>query len=112
MKCHDLANSIEKLQPDAQPSEVARLCLLLSNYVDDLDELIDEERLSQVWQDLMIRLTGITDQHSAMTAELEDLSSTKPDSLTLDQILVLIRAIKVQSQVVQLYTGFPVLNAG
>jgi hypothetical protein len=61
---------------------------------------------------MMIRLTGITDQHSAMTAELENLSSTKAETLTIDQILVLFRAIKVQSQVVQLYTGYSAVETG
>jgi len=105
MTCQELAKSIEKLQPKAMPHEVARLCLLLSNYVDDLDELKDEVRLAQVWQDMQVRLQAVTDQHAAMTADLEHLSRTNPEMLTFDQIMVLIRAIKVQSQVVQLYMG-------
>ena len=108
MTCQELAKSIEKLQPKAMPHEVARLCLLLSNYVDDLDELKDEERLAQVWKDMMVRLQAVTDQHEAITADLEKMSSTNPQKLTFNQIMVLIRVIKVQSQVVQLYMGQPV----
>jgi hypothetical protein len=40
-----------------------------------------------------------TDQHAAMTQELEDLAASDPSSFSQDQIWVLIRAIKVQSQV-------------
>jgi hypothetical protein len=111
MTCHELAKSIEQLQPEAMPHEVARLCLLLSNYVDNIDELKDERRLAQVWQNMKVRLEAVTDQHAAMTAELENLSRTNPEKLTFDQIMVLIRAIKVQSQVVQLYMGQPLLES-
>ena len=107
MTCHDLASRIEELQPDAMPRDVARLCLLLANYVGDLEELEDDERLSEVWQEMGIRLQAATDQHAAMTAELEDLSRSNPDGFSMDQIWVLIRAIKVQSQVLQLYVGQP-----
>ena len=54
---------------------------------------------------MKVRLQAVTDQYAAMTADLENLSRTNPEKLTFDQILVLIRAIKVQSQVLQLYMG-------
>jgi hypothetical protein len=111
MTCQELAKCIEKLQPKALPREVARLCLLLSNYIDDLDELEDENRLSQVWQEMMVRLQAVTDQHAAMTADLVDLSRANPEMLTIDQIMVLFRAIKVQSQVLQLYVSQPAVEA-
>ncbi len=105
--CHDLAERIEGLQPEAMPRDVARLCLLLTNYVDNLDALADDGALSQVWQEMGIRLQAATDQHAAMTAELEELAQTNPDHFTMDQVWILIRAIKVQSQVLQLYVGKP-----
>ncbi len=105
MTCHDLAAQIEKLQRDATPRDVARLCLLLANHVENVAELDSEERLSEAWQEMGIRLQATTDQHAAMTAELEDLSRTDPANFAMDQVWVLIRAIKVQSQVLQLYVG-------
>jgi hypothetical protein len=42
-----------------------------------------------------------------MTAELEELAQSNPQQFTLEQIWTLIRAIKVQSQVLQLYVGKP-----
>jgi hypothetical protein len=42
-----------------------------------------------------------------MTAELEELAQSNPKQFTLEQIWTLIRAIKVQSQVLQLYVGKP-----
>jgi hypothetical protein len=107
MTCHELAETIERLQPDAMPRDVARLCLLLSNYVDDFDALNNEELLLKVWQEMNVSLQAVTDQHAAMTAELEELSNSNPDMLTPDQIWTLIRAIKVQSQVLRLYIRQP-----
>jgi len=111
MTCHELAECIERMQPQASPREVARLCLLLSNSVEDLETLRDDEVLSQLWEEMGIRLRAVTDQHAAMTADLEELSSANPEMLTLDQIWVLIRAIKVQSKVLQLYLGQPLPEA-
>lgn len=105
MTCQELAAQIEKLQPQALPRDVARLCLLLTNFVGDLDDLHDERRLAQAWTEMGVRLQAATDQHAAMTEELDTLSRGDTSSFTLDQIWVLIRAIKVQSQVLQLYVG-------
>ena len=110
MKCHELADRIERLQPEAMPRDVARLCLLLANYVNDIELLDDDEHLSQAWQEMGIRLQAATDQHAAMTEELERLADTSPDELNLEQVWILIRAIKVQSQVLQLYVGQPLLE--
>jgi hypothetical protein len=105
MNCQQLAARIEELQPEALPRDVARLCLLLSNYVANLEELSDEDRLNATWRDMGIKLQAATDQHAAMTEELESLASSDPRDFTPEQIWVLIRAIKVQSQVLQLYVG-------
>jgi hypothetical protein len=111
MTCRDLAARIEQLQPEAMPRDVARLCLLLTNYVDDLELLEDQDRFYKAWREASIRLQAATDQHAAMTAELEELSSADPTNFTMDQIWVLIRAIRVQSYVLQLYAGQPPVGA-
>jgi hypothetical protein len=105
MTCQDLAARIERLQPHALPRDVARLCLLLANYVDDLSCLNDDESLTHVWQAMGMRLQAATDQHAAMTEELENLAQVNPGEFSMEQIWVLIRAVKVQSQVLQLYVG-------
>ena len=91
----------------ALPRDVARLCLLLTNYVDDLEQLQNEGRLAQIWQETNLRLQAATDQHAAMTDELEELAQSPGGEFSMEQIAVLIRAIKVQSQVLQLYVGSP-----
>jgi hypothetical protein len=110
LTCHDLAARIEQLQPEALPRDVARLCLLLTNSVANLEELQDRERLSDAWQEMGIRLQAATDQHAAMTEELENLARGDPSQFRMEQVWVLIRAIKVQSQILQLYVGQPALD--
>ncbi|GAG24801.1 unnamed protein product [marine sediment metagenome] len=110
MTCQELATRIEQLQPEAMPCEVARLCLLLANSVQNLEYLGTEEALSEAWQKMGMRLQATTDQHAAMTEELEALAKVDPSEFSVDQILVLIRAIRVQSQILQLYVGQPTVD--
>ncbi len=110
MKCTELAQEIEKIQPQAAPQDVARLCLLLTNEVENLDNLRERKSLQEAWKRMGLQLQLATDQHAAMTQELEDLAASDPDSFSQDQIWILIRAIKVQSQVLQMYVGHPWLD--
>ncbi len=105
MTCQELASRIEQLQPQALPRDVARLCLLLTNHVDDLNSLNDDQRLGEAWRNVAFRLQAAADQHAAMTEELEELASQNPRELTSEQVGALIRAVKVQNQVLQLYVG-------
>ena len=110
MKCQQLAEKIETLQPEAKTQDVARLCLLLSNAVDSVEQLSNGEALQQAWQSTGLKLQAATDQHAAMTQELEELANSDPQKFSQDQIWILIRAIKVQSQILQMYVGTPVLD--
>ncbi len=110
MNCHELARRIERLQPEADLRNVARLCLLLANATSDVGQLQDDEQLTAAWQDVYLRMQATADQHAAMTEELDDLSRSDPKRFTPDQIWILIRAIRVQSQILQLYLGEPVLS--
>jgi hypothetical protein len=105
MNCQKLAGMIEQIQPTASPQDVARLCLLISNNSDRLGDLDDEKQLRDAWCEMGLKLQAATDQHAAMTFELEELASSDPEKFSKDQIWVLIRAIKVQSQVLQMYVG-------
>lgn len=103
--CQELAAAIEAIQPDALAVDVARLCLLLTNQLDDLESVTDVEQLKDAWLEAGLRLQAATDQHAAMTEELEQVARTDPRDFSADQIWSLIRAIKVQSQILQLYVG-------
>src|SRR3954471_11006509 len=110
MSCMEIAQQIEKFQPGASPQEVARLCLLLTNSMDDLSALREQRALREAWKRTGLQLQVATDQHAAMTEELEALAASDPQSFTQDQIWILIRAIKVQSQILQMYVGHTLLD--
>lgn len=105
MNCQQLASRIERIYPQAAPRDVARLCLLLSNAVGDVDQLADEQQLVSTWQAMHLRMQAATDQHAAVTQELEDLHRRDPREFTEEQVWTLIRAIRVQSQMLELYVG-------
>ena len=111
MTCQELADRIQRLQPEASARDVARVCLLLANTIDDVSKLDDDELLTAAWREAGLRLEAATDQHAAMTEELELLARSDPRQFTPEQIWILIRAIKVQGQILQLYVGEPVFDA-
>ena len=110
MNCQQLAERIQQLQPDATTQDVARLCLLLSNNQQDTDVFSDTPALQSAWRRVGLKLQLATDQHAAMTEELERLAQSDPKEFTQEQVWVLIRAIEVQSQILQMYVGHPVLD--
>jgi hypothetical protein len=83
---------------------------LLTNHVEDMEALSDELQLADAWKQTGLRLQAATDQHAAMTQELEQLAQSDPKKFTPDQVWVLVRAIKVQSQVLSLYVGQPPID--
>lgn len=110
MNCQKLASLVQQLQPESSTQDIARLCLLLSHDTKKLDELQNEQTLRAAWSEVGLKLQAATDQHAAMTQELEELANSDPEQFNREQIWVLIRAIKVQSQVLQMYVGQPVLD--
>ena len=110
MRCRELAERIQSREPDADTADVARVCLLMANLVEDIESLDDDEELSDAHRDASLRLKAATDQHLAVTQELEDLANSDPKQFDRDQIWVLLRAIKVQSQILQMYIGGEVID--
>lgn len=107
MKCSDLAERIQRVRPEADLREVARLCLLLSNATDDVDQYSDDQLLNDAWQRLEFQVQAGTDQHAGMTEELELLAQCHPRDFSSQQVWTLIRAINVQSQMLRMYVGEP-----
>ena len=105
MNCSEIANKIEAGNPGATPLEIARMCTLICTAVDDPESLNNDETFLSVWDDVNLKLQAATDQHAAVTQELEGLADSDPSEFSQDKIWILIRAIKVQSQVLRLYVG-------
>lgn len=104
MDCQQLAAQISKLQPELAPADVARLCLLLFNHAEDPDRLSDRDHLLSEWQRISFKLEVATDQHFAVSEELDALCGDEPIKFTPDQLWTLLRTVKVQSQHLDLYT--------
>ena len=107
MRCSEIAEKIEAYDPEAHALEVARLCTLMSSTQPQNSLLDDNDDFEAAWKELNLRLAAATDQHAAVTDELMDLAHSDPKDFTQDQVWVLVRAIKIQSQLIQLYVGHP-----
>lgn len=107
MKCTDLAQRIEQLRPGASVREVARLCLLLTNSTRRVEELSDDQTLRDAWREMDLRMRAATDQHAAMTEDLECLDFADLPRITTSELWQLIRTFHVQSQILRLYVGQP-----
>lgn len=109
MTCHELAQRLSELQPELMPVDVARLALMILSQCDDCTQLTDDEKLMSAWKNATFRLDAASDQHAAVAEELDAMCSEGPVEFTPDQLWVLLRAVKVQSQVLELYTDQPAL---
>lgn len=103
----DIATRVQKKRETRTPQEVARQSLLILNSVDDPQLLENDDVFEEVSQEVEMRFQAVSDQHAAMTCELEQLACSDPRKFSPEQIWILVRAIKVQSQVLQLFSGNP-----
>ncbi len=111
MKSSQLAASLERLFPQEPAEQIARMTLLILNRAPDRDELADDELLIRAWNAARAVLDAAADQHAAVTDELEQLcGGDEPVRFHPDQVWTLLRAIKVQSQVLELYLPLAPLN--
>ena len=105
MKCSELANKIEEINPLADARDIARMCALICNAVVDRNRLADDEYFLQSWEEVNLRLQAAADQHAAVTEELETFVGKEPEELTVAQIGALARSIKIQNQLLLFYIG-------
>ena len=109
MTCHELAERLHTLAPELSPTDVARLSLIILTQTDDTDALVDEAKLISAWKNASFRLEAASDQHGAVADELDELCGDGPIEFSPDQLWVLLRAVKVQGQILELYTNEPAL---
>lgn len=109
MTCHDLAKRLSELQPELSQIDIARLALMIFTQCHDADELSDDAVLIAAWKNATFRLEAASDQYAAVASELETICSNGPVQFTPDQLWMLLRAVKVQSQILELYTDQPAL---
>jgi hypothetical protein len=104
MTCHQLAKRIAGLRPELSPVDVARLTLMILARNNDERILSDDDALYAEWRNASFRLEAASDQHAAVAVELERLYSDNQFDFSEEQLWVLLRAVKVQSQLLEVYT--------
>jgi hypothetical protein len=109
MKCHELAKRLSDLQPEISSADVARLTLMILTQCDDVEKLADDSALIAAWKNATFRLDAASDQHAAVADELDSLCNNGPVQFSPEQLWVLLRAVKVQGQILELYTEQPSL---
>ena len=105
MQVQELIQKLSTQSPKSEPLDIAQMCLVVLNAVDDVEALHDDQELDKACRDASLKLQFAVDQHAAMAEELEELAASDPREFSTEQIWTLVRAIKVQSQVLQLYLG-------
>ncbi|KAA1261559.1 hypothetical protein LF1_41090 [Rubripirellula obstinata] len=109
MTCHELAKRLQTLAPELSPIDVARLTLMILTQTSDSDLLSNESKLMSAWKNASFRLEAASDQHAAVADELDQLCGDGPIEFSPDQLWLLLRAVKIQGQLLELYTDQPAL---
>lgn len=91
--------------PSAPAAEVFRLAMLLCHAAPSAEALSDPQLRSNLLNEIQLQIAMHEDQHSAIAAELDSLASTEPCEFNVNHLWTLIRAIKVQSQLLNFYLG-------
>lgn len=100
-----LIQQIHQALPDASPAEAFRMAMLLCHAVEDLDQLADAATFQRLIQSCSLQLAIHEDQHAAIADDLDALASTEPCQFNVQHLWTLVRAIKVQSQLLNFYLG-------
>ena len=106
-----LVERLAQLYPHYGQSELLRMGLLLSLRQQEDSaggpafERASEDELFLLSQELALQLSAAGDQHAAVADELDSLAATSPCEFSPTHVFTLVRAIKIQSQVLNLYLG-------
>ncbi len=101
----ELIGRLSRLYPHYAQSELLRMALLLSvNESRAIGQTSDHE-LQMQCQEISLQLSAAGDQHAAVAEELDSIAATAPCDFSPAHVFTLVRAIKVQSQVLNLYLG-------
>ncbi len=106
-----LVQRLARIHPHYGQPELLRMGLLLSLHRPDVTaddavfERLSDEDLLSLSQEISLRLSAAGDQHSAVADELDSLAAMSPCDFSPSHVFTLVRAIKTQSRVLDLYLG-------
>jgi hypothetical protein len=100
-----LIDQLSEQLPNASERRLACLAMLVCDRSPTLACLNDKPSFLSLLDDIHLKIQSLDDQHAAVALELDSLAQTEPCEFEPKHIWTLIRAIKVQSQFVDLLTG-------
>ena len=105
-----LHNRIDVLFADTNDCLKAQLCLFTFRAKGkDCANLSDDE-LTELCKQFRIKLEHTSDQYAAVTCELQEMANSDPSKFGRDQVWTMLRAIKIQDQLLKLHIGGEPLN--
>ena len=105
MRLSQLVERLQQQLPTANDRRIACFAMLLCDRDPQLKCLTDVALFISLLEEIQLRLNSIDDQHAAVANELDQLAATQPCEFEPKHVWTLIRAIKVQSQFVDILTG-------
>ncbi|MEC8555110.1 MAG: hypothetical protein VXZ82_08920 [Planctomycetota bacterium] len=105
MNACELVEAIQEIRPDHSPSDHLRIALLLTLKHDNVQPLEATDALEDQLQDIQLQLSLHHDQHAAVAGELDSLAATAPTEFSPQHLWTLVRALKVQGQMLNMYLG-------
>ena len=105
MLLNRLVDQLHQKLPNATDRRVACLAMLICDRDPELLCLSDKQSFVCLLKESQLKMQSLDDQHAAVSNELGELASTEPCEFQPKHVWTLIRAIKVQSQFVDLLTG-------
>ena len=105
MRLSQLIERLHEQLPRACDRQIACFAMLLCDRDPKLKCLANNADFKSLLNAIQLRLHSIDDQHAAVANELEQLALTQPCEFEPKHVWTLIRAVKVQSQFVDMLTG-------
>lgn len=105
-----LYDRVERQFPALDHLSCARLCLLIIREHGLDSRQLDKQELQSVGKRLRWKFDQASDQYDAVTAELKSMAASKPSSFGQDQVWTLLRALKIQDQLLKMHIGGELLN--
>lgn len=105
MRLPQLIERLHQQLPTLSERQIACLAMLYCDRDPQLASLNNRGEFSGLVDEIQLRMQSIDDQHAAVATELDDLASSQPCEFEPKHVWTLIRAIKVQSQFVDMLTG-------
>jgi len=105
MPLSKLVQQLHQQLPNANNRRVACLAMLICDRDPELNCLANNNDFLGLLDEIQLKMQSIDDQHAAVADELDQLALTQPCEFEPKHVWTLIRAIKVQSQFVDMLTG-------